>query len=116
MEKIKSLQEEYLEQERIAREGLEKLSKEQAEKLELVSKFAVHNLLCTATLNLKYPVILVIPLNYAIESYRIHAFFYKERFFSTQPQCCLNHSFPMHPFSTPRKYQKTLRFSNVFRG
>ena len=27
----------------------------------------------------------------------------------------LTHSFPMHPFSTPRKHQKTLRFSNVFR-
>ena len=24
--------------------------------------------------------------------------------------------FPMHPFSTPWKYQKTLRFSDVFRG
>ena len=28
----------------------------------------------------------------------------------------LIHSFPMHPFSVPWKYQKTLRFSDVFRG
>ena len=28
----------------------------------------------------------------------------------------LTHSFPMHPFSTPWKRQKTLRFSDVFRG
>ena len=28
---------------------------------------------------------------------------------------CLNHLFPMHPFSIPWKYQKTLRFSDVFR-
>ena len=28
----------------------------------------------------------------------------------------LTHSFPMHPFSTPWKHQKTLRFSDVFRG
>ena len=28
---------------------------------------------------------------------------------------CLTHSFPMHPFSTPWKHQKTLRFSDVFR-
>ena len=27
----------------------------------------------------------------------------------------LTHSFPMHPFSTPWKHQKTLRFSDVFR-
>ena len=26
------------------------------------------------------------------------------------------HSFPMHPFSIPWKYQKTVRFSDVFRG
>ena len=28
----------------------------------------------------------------------------------------LIHSFPMHPFSTPRKHQKTLRFFDVYRG
>ena len=28
----------------------------------------------------------------------------------------LTHSFPMHPFSTPWKHQKTARFSDVFRG
>ena len=28
----------------------------------------------------------------------------------------LNHSFPMHPFSTPRKNQKNVRFSDVFMG
>ena len=28
----------------------------------------------------------------------------------------LTHSFRMHPFSTPWKHQKTLRFSDVFRG
>ena len=28
----------------------------------------------------------------------------------------LTHSLPMHPFSTPWKYQKTVRFSDVFRG
>ena len=28
----------------------------------------------------------------------------------------LTHLFPMHPFSSPLKYQKTLRFSDVFRG
>ena len=28
----------------------------------------------------------------------------------------LTHFFPMHPFSTPWKHQKTLRFSDVFRG
>ena len=28
----------------------------------------------------------------------------------------LTHSFPMHPFSTPLRYQKTLRFSDVFMG
>ena len=28
----------------------------------------------------------------------------------------LTHSFPMHPFSTPWKNQKTLRFFDVFRG
>ena len=27
----------------------------------------------------------------------------------------LTHSFPMHPFSTPWKHQKTVRFSDVFR-
>ena len=26
------------------------------------------------------------------------------------------HSFPMDPFSTPQKHQKTIRFSDVFRG
>ena len=28
----------------------------------------------------------------------------------------LTHSFLMHPFSTPWKHQKTLRFSDIFRG
>ena len=28
----------------------------------------------------------------------------------------LSHSSPMHPFSTPRKHQKTVRLSDVFRG
>ena len=28
----------------------------------------------------------------------------------------LTHSFPMHFFSTPSKHQKTVRFSDVFRG
>ena len=28
----------------------------------------------------------------------------------------LTHSFPMHPFSSPWKHQKTVRFSEVFRG
>ena len=28
----------------------------------------------------------------------------------------LTHLFSMHPFSTPRKHQKTLRFFDVFRG
>ena len=28
----------------------------------------------------------------------------------------LTHSFPMHPFSIPWKQQKTVRFSDVFRG
>ena len=28
----------------------------------------------------------------------------------------LTHLFPMHLFSTPWKHQKTVRFSNVFRG
>ena len=28
----------------------------------------------------------------------------------------LTHSFPMHPFCTPWKHQKTFRFSDVFRG
>ena len=28
----------------------------------------------------------------------------------------LIHSFPVHPFPTPSKYQKTLRFSDVFTG
>ena len=28
----------------------------------------------------------------------------------------LTHLFPMHPFSKPWKHQKTLRFSDVFRG
>ena len=28
----------------------------------------------------------------------------------------LTHSFPMHSFSTPWKHQKTVRFSDVFRG
>ena len=28
----------------------------------------------------------------------------------------LTHSFPMHPFSTPWKHQKTIRFSDVFKG
>ena len=28
----------------------------------------------------------------------------------------LTHSFPMHPFSTPWKYKKTVMFSDVFRG
>ena len=28
----------------------------------------------------------------------------------------LTHSFPMHPFSTPWKHQKTIRFSDVFWG
>ena len=72
LEKIKKLQEEYLEQERITREVLEKLSKEQAEKLELVSKFVVQSLLSTMTqskIKFKYPEILVIPLNYVIESH-----------------------------------------------
>ena len=27
----------------------------------------------------------------------------------------LTHSFPMHPFSTPWKHQKNIRFSDVFR-
>ena len=30
-------------------------------------------------------------------------------------QCyILTHSFPMHPFSTPKKHQKIIRFSDVF--
>ena len=29
---------------------------------------------------------------------------------------CLTHSFPMHPFSTHWKHQKTMRFSYVFMG
>ena len=28
----------------------------------------------------------------------------------------LTHSFPMHPFSSPWKHQKTVKFSDVFRG
>ena len=28
----------------------------------------------------------------------------------------LTHSFPMHPFSTPWKHPKTVRFSDVFKG
>ena len=32
------------------------------------------------------------------------------------PQYALTHSFPVHPFSTLWKHQKTLRFSDVFRG
>ena len=28
----------------------------------------------------------------------------------------LTHSFPMHPFFTPRKHRKTVRFSDFFRG
>ena len=28
----------------------------------------------------------------------------------------LTHSFPIHPFSTPWKHQKTLWFSHIFRG
>ena len=28
----------------------------------------------------------------------------------------LTHPFPMHPFSTPRKHEKTVRCSNVFKG
>ena len=28
----------------------------------------------------------------------------------------LTHLLPMDPFSTPRKHQKTLRFSDIFRG
>ena len=28
----------------------------------------------------------------------------------------LTHSFPMHSFSTPWKHQKTVKFSDVFRG
>ena len=28
----------------------------------------------------------------------------------------LTHSFPMQPFLTPWKHQKTVRFSDIFRG
>ena len=28
----------------------------------------------------------------------------------------LAHSFPVHPFSTPKEHQKSLRFPDVFRG
>ena len=31
-------------------------------------------------------------------------------------KCLLTHSFPMHPFSTSRKHQKTVRFFDVFKG
>ena len=31
-------------------------------------------------------------------------------------RCTLTPSFPMHPFSIPIKHQKTVRFSDVFRG
>ena len=30
--------------------------------------------------------------------------------------CLLTHSFPMNPFSTPWKHQKTVRFSDIFKG
>ena len=36
--------------------------------------------------------------------------------FKTFTKHFLTHSFPVHPFSTPWKHQKTLRFSDVFRG
>ena len=29
---------------------------------------------------------------------------------------CITHSFPVHPFSTPWKHQKTVRFSAAFLG
>ena len=32
------------------------------------------------------------------------------------PETTSTHLFPVHPFSTPWKYQKSLRFSDVFRG
>ena len=31
-------------------------------------------------------------------------------------QAILTHSFSVHPFSIPRKHQKTLRFSDIFGG
>ena len=34
---------------------------------------------------------------------------------SRNPEVLLTHSFPMHPFSTPWKHQKIVRFSDVFR-
>ena len=39
--------------------------------------------------------------------------FFRERTLNCQiciPQCLLTHSFPMHPFSTPLKHQKTLMY------
>ena len=35
---------------------------------------------------------------------------------SCRPKTLLTHLFPIHPFSTPWKHQKNVRFSNVFRG
>ena len=45
--------------------------------------------------------------------FRSKSFIFFESFF--QFPALLNHVFPMHPFSTPWKYQKTVRFSDVFR-
>ena len=35
---------------------------------------------------------------------------------NTESIVSLAHSFPVHPFSTPWKHQKPVRFSDVFRG
>ena len=34
----------------------------------------------------------------------------------SEDSCTLTHSFPMHFFSTPWKHQKTVRFSDIFKG
>ena len=39
-----------------------------------------------------------------------------KQFFSLFENSFLTHMFPVHPFATPWKHEKTVRFSDVFRG
>ena len=46
----------------------------------------------------------------------IHVLLFRQKFPTSWLQSFLTHSFPIHPFSSTWKHQKTLRFFDVFRG
>ena len=66
--------------------------------IQELSMFVFECLLCSGGINKHY---------FDVEQHNIKVFLF---------QVILTHLFQMHPFSTPRKHQKTLLFSDVFRG